>query len=107
MSIFEKLGFKKKRGFDSFDNNLPELDEPSGDLPPMRSPAMPRFEDPALSPAMTMPRPSFEQSRDDSVKTDLINAKLDAIKAILENINSRIARLEKIAEGEEEAPRWR
>ncbi|MBD3361898.1 hypothetical protein GF358_03855 [Candidatus Woesearchaeota archaeon] len=106
MSIFEKLGLKKKKESEDISHNMPPSDiPPAGDMPPMREHAMPRFEEPA--PAGNISRPGFEPPRDDSSKADLINAKLDAIKAVLENINNRIARLEKIAAGEEETPRWR
>lgn len=105
MSVFEKLGFKKKKEADE-ERSFPLMDDSRADLPPMRSPSMPRFDTPdSLPPG----RPSFEQPqpREDSRGIDLINAKLDAIKAILDNINARIERLEKIAAGEEETPRWR
>ncbi len=110
MSIFEKLGFKKKTGRPSFDEggdeDLPSMGH-TGDMPPMRRPSVPKFDTPEPSPSMEMPRPSFEKPGADSRGDDLINAKLDAIKAILDNINSRIEILEKIAAGEEETPRWR
>jgi hypothetical protein len=106
MSIFEKLGFKKKR--DEEGGDFPPLGA-TGDMPPMREPSTPKFETEEPSPSMEMSRPSFEPARPapDSRASDLINAKLDAIKAILDNINARIERLEKIASGEEETPRWR
>ncbi|MBN1645304.1 hypothetical protein JW851_04710 [Candidatus Woesearchaeota archaeon] len=109
MSIFEKLGFKKKKDSSRFDREGPEDFSPGAgaDLPPMREPSMPKFD--RAEPAMEMSKPSFESTRPfaDSRGNDLINAKLDAIKAILDNINARIERLEKIAGGEEETPRWR
>ena len=105
MSIFEKLGFKKKKEPGDFSPELPQSEDSAGDMPPMREHSLPRFEEPA--PPANMARPGFEQPRDDSSKAELINAKLDAIKAVLDNINNRIARLEKIAAGEEETPRWR
>lgn len=103
MSIFEKLGFKKKSD-EERSADLPPMG-PTGDMPPMREPSMPNFE--SAEPPTETPRPSFESPRQDSRSADLVNAKLDAIKAILDNINSRIERLEKIAAGEEETPRWR
>jgi hypothetical protein len=109
MSIFEKLGFKKKEGRPSFDEGRDEDLPPMGrgDMPPVREHSVPKFDTPEPSPSMEMPRPSFERPSADSRGDDLINAKLDAIKAILDNINARIERLEKIAAGEEETPRWR
>jgi hypothetical protein len=111
MSIFEKLGFKKKS-----EDIPPPLDEgpgPAG-MPPLREEPSPDLGPPMSEPS-PMPRPpSFEPpsavpaaAPGDSRSIDLVNAKLDAIKAVLDNINVRIERLEKIAAGEEETPRWR
>lgn len=107
MSIFEKLGFKKKKEFGEEDIDLASMGESRAELPPLRSPSMPGFDSPEPSPA-EIPRAPFEGQRaqNDSRGVELINAKLDAIKAILDNISSRIERLEKIAAGEE-IPRWR
>ncbi|MBW2969303.1 hypothetical protein KY314_04285 [Candidatus Woesearchaeota archaeon] len=131
MSIFEKLGFKKKtkkshdfginkrpsRGdmpafrenkIEGFPRNSPPLQEDElpgtrGDMPPLREHKMPdlaRFEHKDMS----SPSISAESGKS---SFDLINSKLDTIKAVLDNINVRIEKLEKIAAGEEEVPRWR
>lgn len=57
---------------------------------------------PAFAPESLKPKP-LEESKD----LQLINAKLDVLKATLDNINQRLERLEKIAAGEQTATRWR
>ena len=47
---------------------------------------------------MDKPQARFEEQHGLNRDTDLILAKLDAIKANIENINQRLANLEKIAE---------
>lgn len=105
MSIFEKLGFKKKET----KIERPRMeDAPLGDMPPMREHRMPdlgRPEPMPESPRFSRPLESPEPKGNRSL--DLINSKLDTIRAILDNINARIEKLEKIAAGEEEVPKWR
>ena len=96
---FEKMKFWKKNeeGFDG-------LPEDGGS--PFKSSVSPREEElgmPKIEP--TMPKfASFEQKEergtgDIQKDVQLILSKLDTIKAIVDSLDHRIARLEKIAEG--------
>ncbi len=120
MSIFEKLGFKKKedapfeegreRGAGSEGPDF-EHSGSMGAMPPMRKQSMPDFSsssEPGTAP-FEMSRPSAFQSQENR-GLDLVNAKLDTIKAVLDNINSRLERLEHMASSaseEQKIPRWR
>lgn len=118
MSIFEKLGFKKKEGLpfegrEGGESSGPDFEHSGnfGAMPPMRKQSMPDFSsssEPGTAP-FEMPRPSAFQSQENR-GLDLINAKLDTIRAILDNISSRLERLEKMAANaseEPKIPRWR
>ena len=124
MSILDKAMFWKKKeddigiklpdfggGLTPFENTknagLPNMDNA---LPPMPShdsaPPRPAF---AQESSLSMPQPqssyaqqfSQQQSQPiDSKDLQLISIKLDVIKAELDNISQRLARLEKMAEGE-------
>ena len=50
--------------------------------------------------------PVVEQSNPGSKDIELISVKLDSIRNTLEIMNQRIARIEKIAEGEQQERRW-
>ena len=119
MSIFEKLGFKKKEDL-SFERGHeggagsegPDFEHSGnmGAMPPMRKPSTPDFSssEPGTAP-FDMPRPSSFQSQENH-GLDLVNAKLDTIKAVLDNINTRLERLERMANSaseEPKIPRWR
>lgn len=116
MSIFEKLGFKKREdlpfeGRDGGESAGPDFEHSGnlGAMPPIRKPSMPDFSSEPGAASFDMPRPSSFQSQENR-GLDLVNAKLDTIKAVLDNINSRLERLEQMANraGEEsKIPRWR
>ncbi len=113
MSIFGKLKFWKKGDGLSLGDELAmpksafpqdELGLQSPGLPqmpqmPLSEPRMESFND---SPrAYPQQQPYYSPNRD----IDLVVAKLDALKATLENINQRLANLERVAYGEEETRR--
>ena len=80
-----------------------------GAMPPMRKPSVPDFSQEPETPPFDMPRQSPFQQQDNR-GSDLINAKLDTIKAVLDNINTRLERLERMANSaseEPKIPRWR
>lgn len=116
MSIFEKLGFKKKEdlpfeGRDSSEGSGPDFEHSGnmGAMPPVRRPSMPDFSSEPGTPPFEMSRPSAFQSQENR-GLDLVNAKLDTIKAVLDNINARLERLERMANSaseEPKIPRWR
>jgi len=109
MSIFEKLGFKKKESPVESNRDF----EPSADMgigmgamPPLRKPSVPDFSQEPETAPFDMPRPSSFQQQDNR-GSDLINAKLDTIKAVLDNINTRLERMANSASEEPKIPRWR
>lgn len=128
MSMFGKLFHKKKElepGELTHGDELPPMD--TSGMPPLGhdTPGMPPMSDmpssqpseaagglgyPSLEPARAPSAPpqhmaqqqSFESSSSDK-DFQIVNAKLDAIRATLENMNQRIANLERIAaEGTEQ-----
>ena len=50
-------------------------------------------------------RPSYQYSQPSNKDLEIVSAKLDALKATLENINQRLAGLERVAYGENERKR--
>lgn len=105
MAVFDKLMFWKKK--DELGIPNPNRDaglqfNDFGQQPPQGFQQFP--------PQGYMPPPSFQQPQMDSFQNqqgyrqnkdmELISAKLDAIKAMLENLNQRVANLEKVARGE-------
>ncbi len=99
--MLEKLVFWKKQD----DGGLPPLDMPGTDVPPLE-PFRPMNHPLAEPPPFTPSTPSapFSQSPNMQDKDlQLISAKLDTIKAQLENLNQRLARIERIAEASESA----
>ncbi len=113
MGIFGKLQFWKRGDDLSLGNELAmpksafpqdELGLQSPGLPqtpqmPFSEPRMESFREPRQ---YSQPQPYYaSQNRD----LDLVVAKLDALKATLENINQRLANLERVAYGEEETRR--
>jgi len=123
MSIFRKLFHKKEKeiapGELGRDEGLPPVDTsgvpefgsetpgmpPMSDMPQQEAPGglgYPTLEQARAPPALgAHAAPSYESAGDDR-NFQVINAKLDAIRANLENINQRIANLERIAAGTEE-----
>ena len=121
MGLFDKLKFWKK---DDLGADVPpmeglpplpgEVKEPgfgdehvgAGAAPPMMHgpgsfPQSPEFKEPTPSFEPRMPQPAMQPLRPQpSQDLDLVNAKLDAIKAILDNVNQRLANLERIARDE-------
>jgi len=111
MGILGKLMFWKRDelGLGS------ELAMPKGNFPAdelgMESPGLPRIQPmQAAEPSFQeQPRPYMQQqpqyyygpNRD----LELVSAKLDALKATLDNISQRLANLERVAYGEEEQRR--
>lgn len=96
MGFFSRLMFWKKDDLDE----LPEFDEFKGDFGLPKSQEFPgSFEPLASKPpvAAVQPAPQPSSFRD----TELILAKLDAIKVSLDNLNIRLERLEKLARSEE------
>jgi hypothetical protein len=109
MSIFEKLGFKKKEDLSDDSSDLEPSGGGMGAMPPLRKPSVPDFSSEPGTAPFDMPRPSSFQQQD-SRGMDLVNAKLDTIKAVLDSINARLEHLERMAaSASEEAkiPRWR
>ena len=99
---------------------LPELQDPAvpppGEQPapfgeePQMPAKPPAFGEPSLSPmrnfqpgAQPPPQQPGMQHRD----VEVILSKLDAIKAILQSLETRVAALERIAQGEQQQPRSR
>lgn len=98
MGFFSRLMFwRKDRDFDE----LPEFDEFKSDIGLPKSQEFPEpgpLEFASKPPiAAVQPAPQPSTFRD----TELILAKLDAIKLSLDNLNIRLERLEKIARSEE------
>ena len=82
-------------------------------LPSGESPAFGEFEMPATtrspeydikpSSPFEMQQPSYAAPRQDMTKdVEIISAKIDALKAMLESISQRIANIERIAQSEQE-----
>ena len=73
--------------------------------PAPKPPEQPRFEEPSVAPGPAeRPQPMAHGSAPMAAghQLEIINNKLDAIKAILTSLELRIANLEKIAHGEED-----
>lgn len=74
--------------------------------PTPKPPARPEqaYEEPSIAPPMqertAAPAPSYQGSS--GPQLELINSKLDAIRAVLQSLEMRLANLEKIAQGGEE-----
>lgn len=105
MGILDKVKFWKKDTALKDETAMPPMGEERG------MPATPDFGAPRPYPAPPPSQPSYPsptpaqqprafQERFSSRDMEMINAKLDAIKANLESINQRIANLERIAYGE-------
>lgn len=83
--------------------NLPadELGLESPGLP--KTPQMPQMQAPeAVQEPRLMQQPQQPQYYGPNRDLELVAAKLDALKATLDNINQRLANLERVAYGEEE-----
>lgn len=127
MSILDKAMFWKKKEDDlggiklpdfagsltplenTRNTGLPNMDTALPPMPPHDSaPSRPAFaQESSLSMpqsqspyAQQFPSPQQQSSPVDSKDIQLISVKLDVIKAELDNISQRLARLEKMAEGE-------
>ena len=110
MSILGKLQFWKRDELALGD----ELAMPKGNLPAdelgMESPGLPKT--PQMAPPEPAypaePRPYMQQQQQPQYNygqnrdLELVAAKLDALKATLENINQRLANIERLAYGDEE-----
>lgn len=92
MGILDKVKFWKKDVGIKDETALPETGFAEPGYQPQPSP-YPSYPAPAQQPR------AFRE-RFSSKDLEVINAKLDAIKANLESINQRIANLERIAHGE-------
>ncbi|MBN2111960.1 hypothetical protein JW707_02560 [Candidatus Woesearchaeota archaeon] len=82
-----------------------------GGVPEYPSPSFgaPRLEETAPPQTRALPQGAVQMEQTPSMSNkdlEIISLKLDSMKATLEAINERIARLEKIAEGERESPRF-
>jgi len=103
MALLDKMAFWKKKPEDDF--SLPPLEMPGTDMPPLQAftpERSPLAEPPPFTPSSTgspFAQPSSSPDKD----MQLIIAKLDTIKAQLDNLNERVARIERIAEASEAA----
>lgn len=119
MGVFGKLKFWKRDDDLSLGNELAmpksafpqdELGLQSPGLPqtpqmPLSEPRMESFREAPRTysqPYPQQPQPQYYGANRD---LDLVVAKLDALRATLENINQRLANLERVAYGEEETRR--
>ncbi len=125
MSIFGKLMFWKRSGDDlglGDELALPKGGFPSDDIglgsPQSRGlPSSPQgFQEPRIESfdnarIMNQPQPYLQQQQPQSYgygynkDLELISAKLDSLRATLDNINQRIANLERVAYGEDDRRR--
>ncbi len=105
MAIFDRLMFWKKKDELGIPRGGRDLGLPVDDLgmqqqygqyPQQGFAPQQGFQQPMMESFQN--QQNFRQDRD----TELISAKLDAIKAMLENLNQRVANLERIAKGEQE-----
>ncbi len=113
MSAFEKLKFWKKEPEELPKSDMPSFVNPLGSdrLPIGEGPQTDGFSarEPYSGPSFPspMPRPALTPAQPPDKDFQIISAKLDTIKATLDDINHRLARLEKIANEETEQIRWR
>ena len=107
MGILGKVAFwKRKDELGLGDNSMPQLPPDIGGIP--SDELMPQF---PQQQTFTQQQPmesfgkqqNFRQDRD----MELIAARLDAINSKLQSIEQRIAGLERVAYGEQTAPRYR
>ncbi len=117
MGVFGKLKFWKrgddlalgdelampKGAFSQDELGLQSHGLPQAPQMPLSEPRMESFREPprAYSQPYQQPPQYYGANRD----LDLVVAKLDALRATLENINQRLANLERVAYGEEESRR--
>ncbi len=117
MSVFGKLKFWKKGDDLPFGDELamPKSAFPQDELG-LQSPGLPQMQQMPISEprmdnfreaprAYPQPYPQQPQYYGANRDLDLVVAKLDALRATLENINQRLANLERVAYGEEETRR--
>ncbi len=111
MGILGKLKFWK-RGDDlalGSELAMPRADFPADDIG-LQSPGLPKMPQMPLSgqrmESFSEPRPYAPQQQyygyGPNRDLELVSAKLDALRATLENINQRLANIERVAYGEEE-----
>ncbi|MBW2993782.1 hypothetical protein KY317_04370 [Candidatus Woesearchaeota archaeon] len=121
MSLFGLFGKKKKDEFAPPEMGLgresdiglkfPEEEHIGVGLAPQAGPAGEMIEPAGMQPAGVQPsgmRPMMQQQFPQQMASpvsiskdfELLSAKLDALKALLENINQRLQNLERIAQGE-------
>ena len=100
MAFFGLFGKKKKKKEEILPATMPEY--PTGlppatteelGLPPHRAPVPPE-----LAPTMPRAEAGIATSKD----IEVLNAKLDALKALLESIHQRLATLERLAQESKE-----
>ena len=72
-------------------------DEPSAEAPYTPPPSAPMAQEPQPAFPSPEPHPSISHSQSEDKNFQVINAKLDAIRATLEQLNQRVANLEKVA----------
>jgi hypothetical protein len=99
----EDLGLPKPTG-------MPDMPEMPGAGAPPPFPEPPRLEEvrpePALPPGAVPVHPAAAPGAVSGKDLEIISLKLDSLKTTLEAINERLARLEKMAEGGRESPRF-
>jgi hypothetical protein len=105
MTLLDKMSFWRKKPEEEF--SLPPLEMAGTDQPPLQPftpERSPLAEPPPFTPSAQ--HSPFSQSSTASPQDrdiQLVLAKLDTIKAQLDNLNERVARIERIAEASEAA----
>ena len=101
MSFFEKIQFWKKHdefgpGMDQH-IDLPEVDRPYGDNSAWQPPPPPQsFQSMPPPPSFNTPTPQY-QNTPANRDFEIIESKLDTIKSQLDNLNVRLANIERMA----------
>ena len=107
MAFLGLFGKKKKEeefpGIDSEGIRMPDFEESA--LPPEEQPpigAPPGFGMPGFSPMQQSGMQMQQQTPQYAREYEILSAKMDALKAILDSINQRLENIERIARGEQE-----
>ncbi len=104
MGLFSKLFGKKKEEELALEEPLPK--EPLG---LEEKPSLPETPSPELPPHLAEPAPSSVPSQPPGISPrdiELLNSKLDTLKAILNSMDQRLANLEKAAGIEQKKMPW-